>query len=104
MRSERRCLRVGRGTSTLEFVVVLPGPSAEAAHTKVRTLMEVAAEAGREICGEDLLSMSVGAAFHPEDGNEAEQLLAEADRRMYKAKQRLAQAADSWKTQPTTVS
>ena len=31
--------------------------------------------------------MSVGEAFFPEDGQDAEQLLAEADRRMYKTKQ-----------------
>ena len=30
--------------------------------------------------------MSVGEAFYPDDGSDAEQLLAEADRRMYKSK------------------
>jgi predicted signal transduction protein with EAL and GGDEF domain len=34
-----------------------------------------------------LLAISVGAAFHPGDGNDAESLLAEADRRMYVTKQ-----------------
>jgi len=43
--------------------------------------------AGREVCGEDLLSISVGTAFFCEDGMDAEQLLAEADRRMYIVKQ-----------------
>jgi GGDEF domain-containing protein len=31
--------------------------------------------------------MSVGEAFYPIDGNNAEELLATADRRMYKSKQ-----------------
>jgi predicted signal transduction protein with EAL and GGDEF domain len=31
--------------------------------------------------------LSVGEAFYPDDGPDAEQLLAEADRRMYKSKQ-----------------
>jgi GGDEF domain-containing protein len=39
------------------------------------------------VCGKDLLSSSVGAAVYPRDGSDAEQLLAEADRRMYAAKQ-----------------
>ena len=39
------------------------------------------------VCGEDILSLSVGTAFFSEDGVDAEQLLAEADRRMYIVKQ-----------------
>jgi len=31
--------------------------------------------------------MSIGEAFFPDDGTDAEQLLAKADRRMYRAKQ-----------------
>ena len=31
--------------------------------------------------------MSIGEAYYPDDGSDAEELLAEADRRMYKAKQ-----------------
>jgi hypothetical protein len=48
----------------------------------------LARQAGNEVCGEDLLSLSVGRALYPEDGNDAEQLLAEADRRMYLEKQK----------------
>jgi len=39
------------------------------------------------VCGQDLLALSVGAAFYPQNGSDAEQLLAEADRKMYAAKQ-----------------
>jgi GGDEF domain-containing protein len=43
-------------------------------------------EAGRESTGEEILSLSVGEAFFPEDGVDAEELLAAADRRMYRVK------------------
>jgi diguanylate cyclase (GGDEF)-like protein len=69
-----------------EFVVVLPGHPPEAVQKKIQALSEIAIQAGRLHCGEDLLSMSVGAAVFPEDGTDAEQLLAEADRRMYHTK------------------
>jgi diguanylate cyclase (GGDEF)-like protein len=70
-----------------EFVLVVPGLSAEAALIKAQSLHELAAGIGQKICGEDLLGLSVGTAFCPEDGNDAEHLLAEADRRMYSVKQ-----------------
>ena len=42
---------------------------------------------GRELfSGGDLLTASIGVAHFPVDGTDAEQLLAEADRRMYKEK------------------
>jgi diguanylate cyclase (GGDEF)-like protein len=69
-----------------EFVVVLPGHPPEAAQAKALLLSDIAAQAGRLHCGENLLSMSVGEAVFPEDGMDAEQLLAAADRRMYQAK------------------
>ena len=37
------------------------------------------------MCGKDLLSLSLGAAFYPQDGLDTEQFLAEADRKMYAA-------------------
>ena len=36
--------------------------------------------------GAGVINLSVGEAFYPDDGSDAEQLLAEADRRMYKSK------------------
>jgi diguanylate cyclase (GGDEF)-like protein/putative nucleotidyltransferase with HDIG domain len=70
-----------------EFVVIAPGLKREAAQDKTKHLNELAVEAGRYVCGEDILSLSVGTAFYAEDGLDAEQLLAEADRRMYNIKQ-----------------
>lgn len=70
-----------------EFVLVAPGLSSSAAQIRGICLNELANMAGREVCSEDLLSLSVGCAFYPEDGADAEKLLAEADRRMYIQKQ-----------------
>jgi len=69
-----------------EFVVVAPGLSAEASTEKAARLHQLAIESGRKICGRDLVGLSVGTAFSPEDGFEVERLLAEADRRMYSMK------------------
>jgi diguanylate cyclase (GGDEF)-like protein/putative nucleotidyltransferase with HDIG domain len=69
-----------------EFVVVLPGYPEESVQSKIRMLAEAAREAGRQVVNEDLLSLSIGEASYPTDGIDAEQLLADADRRMYKAK------------------
>jgi len=71
-----------------EFVVVAPGLSVDSANKKVHQLRELAQQAGREVCGEDILSLSTGFALYPTDGADAEALLAEADRRMYVEKQR----------------
>jgi diguanylate cyclase (GGDEF)-like protein/putative nucleotidyltransferase with HDIG domain len=71
-----------------EFVVVAPGLETDAAGKKAEQMRALARQAGNEVCGEDLLSLSVGRAMYPEDGNDAEQLLAEADRRMYMEKQK----------------
>ncbi len=70
-----------------EFVLIAPNLLPSALEDRVRLLNAFAQRAGREVCGYDSLSLSVGAAFCPQDGFDAEQLLAEADRRMYAAKQ-----------------
>lgn len=71
-----------------EFVIVAPGLSEEAAKKRSLFLDELARTAGRAVCNESILSLSVGYALCPEDGGDAEKLLAEADRRMYLEKQR----------------
>ena len=70
-----------------EFVMVAPGLTTDAAAKKAESLRDLAKKAGFEVCREDLLSLSVGQSFYPEDGQDAEELLAEADRRMYNEKQ-----------------
>lgn len=70
-----------------EFVITAPGLTAEAALAKAERLNQAAIESGRHVCGRDLITLSVGTAFCPEDGFDVERLLAEADRRMYSMKQ-----------------
>jgi diguanylate cyclase (GGDEF)-like protein/putative nucleotidyltransferase with HDIG domain len=70
-----------------EFVVTAPGLTPDAATEKANRLNQAAIEAGRHTCGRDVISLSVGTAFCPEDGYDVNSLLAEADRRMYSVKQ-----------------
>ena len=70
-----------------EFVLVVPGLRPDAAHDKAAKMNEFAGEAGYRVCGEHLLGVSTGVAFFPDDGSDAEQLLAAADHRMYAEKQ-----------------
>jgi len=69
-----------------EFVLILPGLEDDVISEKVRSLVAAVQDAGRKICGEQLVSASFGVASFPAHGADAEDLLAEADRRMYKAK------------------
>ena len=71
-----------------EFVVIAPGLEAAAAAKKVEQIRPLAKQAGFDVCGEGILSLSVGIAVSPDDGNDAEQLLTQADRRMYLEKQK----------------
>ncbi|HUK48919.1 MAG TPA: diguanylate cyclase [Terriglobales bacterium] len=71
-----------------EFVVIAPGLTAEAANSKIENLRQLVQKAGKEVCGENSLSLSIGQAVYPETGLDAEDLLAEADRRMYMEKRR----------------
>jgi diguanylate cyclase (GGDEF)-like protein/putative nucleotidyltransferase with HDIG domain len=71
-----------------EFVVIAAGLQADAAAKKVEQIRPLARQAGFDVCGEEILSLSVGVAVSPDDGNDAEQLLTHADRRMYLEKQK----------------
>jgi diguanylate cyclase (GGDEF)-like protein/putative nucleotidyltransferase with HDIG domain len=70
-----------------EFVVIAPGLTPEASARKAEQMRELAQQAGKEVCNEDILSLSVGKSVYPEDGLDAERLLSEADKRMYLQKQ-----------------
>jgi len=70
-----------------EFVVIAPGLTPEASSRKAEQMRELAQKTGRDVCNEDILSLSVGKAVYPEDGLDAEKLLSEADKRMYLQKQ-----------------
>jgi diguanylate cyclase (GGDEF)-like protein/putative nucleotidyltransferase with HDIG domain len=66
-----------------EFVVIAPGLTPEAAVRKAEQMRDLAQQAGKDICNENILSLSVGKAVYPEDGMDAEKILSEADKRMY---------------------
>src|SRR5271165_406670 len=70
-----------------EFVLIAPGLTPEAAARKAEQMRELVRQAGIDVCREDILSLSVGKSLYPDDGEDAEKLLAEADRRMYLQKQ-----------------
>jgi diguanylate cyclase (GGDEF)-like protein/putative nucleotidyltransferase with HDIG domain len=74
-----------------EFVLVLPDMKADSAGDQILALATLACDAGRMVCGESILSASVGVATWPDDGITADELLAEADRRMYTCKNRQRQ-------------
>jgi diguanylate cyclase (GGDEF)-like protein len=67
-----------------EFVLLLPGVSGDSIRQRID-------EMGRIAIGTSIpahkVSMSIGEARYPEDGSDAEELLAAADKRMYSAKQ-----------------
>jgi len=70
-----------------EFVLVLPGQKPQSVNTKVEQLIRAVAEAGYETVRTACLGISVGVAYYPADGEDAEALLAVADQRMYREKQ-----------------
>ena len=70
-----------------EFVLILPASDCENMQRRISQLREIGARAGCDATGVDIMTMSIGEAYFPADGSDAEQLLAEADRRMYRAKQ-----------------
>ncbi len=69
-----------------EFVVLLPGARPIDAETAAERFQNMVAQTCSELFNEQILTASIGVANFPGDGSDAEQLLAEADRRMYKQK------------------
>jgi diguanylate cyclase (GGDEF)-like protein/putative nucleotidyltransferase with HDIG domain len=75
-----------------EFVIVLPAHRADTLPAKIDQLRQAASAAGASPDGRFAVGLSVGEAFFPEDGDNAEALLAAADRRMYEMKEKGGQA------------
>ncbi len=70
-----------------EFVILLPGAEAHDANLKMAEFRDVVRDISRQMFHQpNVLTVSVGIANFPSDGRDAEELLAEADRRMYKQK------------------
>jgi diguanylate cyclase (GGDEF)-like protein/putative nucleotidyltransferase with HDIG domain len=69
-----------------EFVMLIPGGdenSLDSRIARIRNVVRLAGDTTPEPCH---LSLSVGIAIYPQDGADAEELLAESDRRMYRSK------------------
>ncbi len=92
--ARRLCHIVGRADTVArvggdEFVLVLDAPVTRIDAEEIARSAIDALKAPVKIAGVDLhVSTSVGIAFYPSDGTEAENLLAHADAAMYCAKQR----------------
>src|SRR5208282_5143611 len=70
-----------------EFVFIVPECSADAIADLKARLQQAVAAAARTACGHEIVSVSIGCAFHPDDGSTVEELLSEADQRMYLSKE-----------------
>ena len=68
-----------------EFVLLLPGSDRRSIQGRIAEIRQIAIGPGMPASSG--VSMSIGEVYYPEDGSDAEELLAEADKRMYKAKQ-----------------
>jgi diguanylate cyclase (GGDEF)-like protein len=88
-----------------EFVVVLAGPRPGEIAAKLQQMRDVIAQAGREVYIHGPLTVSIGAAHYPDDGDDADKLLSEADRRMYAEKRihRQRQRADALNERPRVL-
>ena len=71
-----------------ESVILMPGMKSADLQEKVAALEHAVIAAATSICPDSGISLSVGIAQFPADGRTGEQLLAEADHRMYQCKQR----------------
>ena len=69
-----------------EFATVMEGLSRPAAEQRMRHIDGLVREAGLKLCGEEIVALSCAYVLFPADGVTAEELLAEADRRMQQRK------------------
>ncbi|MEP7352113.1 MAG: HD domain-containing phosphohydrolase [Acidobacteriota bacterium] len=91
-----------------EFVVLLPGLKAADTQMRIEHLRQVVAQAGIGLFPDKNLSASIGIASYPADGTAADQLLAEADKRMYAEKRQRKEARNTephkdWAQQISTL-
>jgi diguanylate cyclase (GGDEF)-like protein/putative nucleotidyltransferase with HDIG domain len=69
-----------------EFVLLFRHVSQSGIEERIAELNELVAGVGRQVCAIEGLRLSVGYARFPDDGSDAEELLAAADARMYEMK------------------
>jgi diguanylate cyclase (GGDEF)-like protein/putative nucleotidyltransferase with HDIG domain len=83
-----------------EFVLVMPGLSRSNLVERISQLETAVLAASKEVCGESLVSLSVGTAMYPDQGIDAESLLSNADRAMYVTKRSRKARPDATDEQP----
>jgi diguanylate cyclase (GGDEF)-like protein len=69
-----------------EFVLLIEHITPDEIGNRIAQFREMVRATGRQVCGQDILDASFGAAFHPADGSTPQQLLAFADQQMYRRK------------------
>jgi diguanylate cyclase (GGDEF)-like protein/putative nucleotidyltransferase with HDIG domain len=69
-----------------EFALLLDDIAGDELGRRIDQFREMIRATGRQICGEDILDASFGAAFYPKDGATPDELLTVADRQMYRRK------------------
>jgi diguanylate cyclase (GGDEF)-like protein/putative nucleotidyltransferase with HDIG domain len=70
-----------------EFVILLAGARPEELAGKIESLDQLVANACRGLCGEESSGLAVGVACFPEDGADADSLIAFAEQALAKAKE-----------------
>jgi diguanylate cyclase (GGDEF)-like protein len=70
-----------------EFVFVLPECTPDAIEDLKGRLERAVESAAGSACPDSIVTLSIGCAFHPDDGATVDELLAEADQRMYVSKE-----------------
>jgi len=71
-----------------KFVLVLPDILPEALPKKSGELREMVRRIGLNVCGKEMVALSVGDACYPSHGTVAEELLAHADQTMHRLKRK----------------
>jgi diguanylate cyclase (GGDEF)-like protein len=69
-----------------EFVLLMEKITPEEIGPRMEQFRDMVRSVGRQVCGDDVLDASFGAAFHPADGKTPDELLAFADQQMYRRK------------------
>jgi diguanylate cyclase (GGDEF)-like protein len=83
-----------------EFALLLCRIAPQELGLRIAQFREMVRAVGRQICGEDVVDASFGAAFYPDHGSTPEELLAFADSQMYRRKAEQKEGVLSITTRP----
>jgi diguanylate cyclase (GGDEF)-like protein len=86
-----------------EFVFVLPECTPDAVEDLKGRMQQAVQAAAQTACAESVVSLSIGCAFHPADGSAVDELLAEADQRMYLSKEMHYKQVEELERMPAKV-